>query len=114
MIMNNTLKARLAALTMAITLLVTSGGVSFAQDFEKGLETAEKGDYAPALREWGILAEQGNAKAQFNLGVMYAKGLGVSQDYKEAAKWFRKSAEQGHENAQYNLGLIYGLAPQQQ
>jgi TPR repeat protein len=112
--MHNTVKAGLAALVMAFTLLVTSGGASTAQDYQKGLQAYDKGDYATALREWGILAEQGNAKAQFNLGVMYAKGLGVSQDYKEAAKWFRKSAEQGHENAQYNLGLIYGLAPQQQ
>jgi hypothetical protein len=53
------------------------------------------------------LAEQGNAEAQYDLGVMYLRGQGVLQDYKEAVKWFRLSAEQGNANAQYNLGLLY-------
>ena len=45
--------------------------------------------------------------AQNNLGSMYQNGQGVSQDYKEAAKWYRLSAEQGNAVAQYNLGLSY-------
>jgi len=40
----------------------------------------ENGDYATALREWEPLAEQGNAYAQSNLSLMYAKGQGVPQD----------------------------------
>ncbi|NLK41150.1 MAG: sel1 repeat family protein, partial [Planctomycetes bacterium] len=52
-------------------------------------------------------AEQGHAAAQYNLGVMYANGQGVPQDYKEAVKWFRKAAEQGDADAQFNLGLMY-------
>ena len=51
--------------------------------------------------------EQGNASGQYNLGVMYDKGLGVLQDYKTAVKWYRLSAEQGYAPAQYNLGLMY-------
>ncbi len=65
------------------------------------------GAYAAALREWRPLAEQGNAKAQNNLGNMYYKGRGVPQDYPEAVKWYRKAAEQGHAMAQYNLGKKY-------
>ena len=38
---------------------------------------------------------QGNADAQFSLGVLYAEGRGVPQDYVEAARWFRRAAEQG-------------------
>ena len=45
-------------------------------------------------------AESGLAKAQLNLGVMYAKGEGVEQDFKEAVKWSRLAAEQGHAKAQ--------------
>ena len=60
-----------------------------------------------ALREWRPLAEQGNANAQFFLGVMYDKGQGVRQDLREAARWFRKAAEQGHAEAQFNLGAMY-------
>jgi TPR repeat protein len=33
------------------------------------------------------LAEQGDAKAQYNLGYMYREGKGVEQDFKEAVKW---------------------------
>jgi len=46
-------------------------------------------------------------RAQANLGTMYGNGLGVTQDDKEAEKWFRFAAEQGHSEAQYNLGVIY-------
>ena len=56
---------------------------------------------------WLPLAEQGDARAQHNLGLTYANGHGVPQDYKEAVKWFRLSAEQGDAGAQLNLGLMY-------
>jgi len=52
-------------------------------------------------------AEQGQAEAQYILGYMYSEGLGATQDYKEAANWYRKAAEQGHAKAQFNLGLMY-------
>ena len=52
-------------------------------------------------------AEQGNANAQFKLGLMYVKDKDVLQDYKQAVKWFTKAAEQGHAMAQYFLGLMY-------
>ena len=50
---------------------------------------------------------KGDAKAQYNLGLMYYNGQGVLQDYKEAVKWYRKSAEQGYAKAQHNLGVMY-------
>lgn len=52
-------------------------------------------------------ANQGDAVAQFNLGLDYTKGQGVPQDYAEAAKWYRKAADQGEAAAQYNLGRLY-------
>jgi TPR repeat protein len=55
--------------------------------------------------KWYRLAE---ARAQYNLGVSYGKGIGVvPQDYKEAIKWYRLAADQGFARAQYNLGLMY-------
>jgi TPR repeat protein len=45
--------------------------------------------------------------AQYNLGVLYDKGRGVSQDYAEAARWYRLAADQEHAWAQYNLGVLY-------
>ncbi len=54
-----------------------------------------------------IKAAQGDADAQFNLGVMYENGQGVPQGYAEAVKWYRKAAEQGFAPAQHNLGVMY-------
>lgn len=53
------------------------------------------------------LAEQGDAQAQFNLGVMYAKGDGVAQDHVEAVEWYRRAAEQGDASGQSSLGYKY-------
>jgi TPR repeat protein len=54
-------------------------------------------------------AEKGNAVGQYNLGQVYNQGLGVREDYTQAASWYRKAAEQGHAKAQYNLGYMYAL-----
>ena len=53
-------------------------------------------------------AEQGGAKAQLNLGLMYVNGRGVRQDYAQAAQWFSKAAEQGYAQEQFGLGVMYG------
>ena len=55
------------------------------------------------------LAEQGNAQAQYNLGVVYEDGWGVTIDGNEAVKWYRKSAEQGHAEAQSKMGMMYTI-----
>jgi hypothetical protein len=54
-----------------------------------------------------LAAEQGDANAQYYLGIMYDDGEGVLEDDKEAAKWYRLAAEQGHANAQSNLAFRY-------
>lgn len=54
-----------------------------------------------------IMENQGEAEAQYALGVSYEYGQGVKQNYKEAVKYYRKAAEQGHAAAQYNLGVCY-------
>ena len=48
--------------------------------------------------------DQGDAKAQIQLGNMYYKGQGVQQDYIKAMNWFRRAADQGLAKAQYYLG----------
>jgi uncharacterized protein len=53
------------------------------------------------------LAEQGDAQAQFMLGVMYDTGHAGPQDYAEAVKWYRMAAEQGHAYATHGLGFMY-------
>ena len=58
------------------------------------------------LKEIQNLAKQGNASAQFELGVMYYKGEEVSKDYLKSFKWFQKAADSGLPEAQFNLGLL--------
>ncbi|HHV6976807.1 TPA: tetratricopeptide repeat protein [Haemophilus influenzae] len=77
------------------------------QKFQQDLTAYEQSDYQTAFKLWLPLAEQGNADAQFNLGLMYYNGRGVKQDDFEAVKWFRKAAEQGDADAQFNLGVMY-------
>ena len=72
-----------------------------------GLNQTVWADDASVFRETLLLAKQGVAEAQFNLGTMYDSGQGVRQNYAEAVRWHRKAAEQGNAKAQYNLGLMY-------
>ena len=67
----------------------------------------EEQDFVEAVKWYRLAAAQGNAAAQFNLGLMYEEGQGVEQDYAEAVKWYRLAAEQGNAAAQFNLGLMY-------
>jgi len=71
-------------------------------------------DYAEAMKWFRKAAEQGDAQAQRNLGIMYHGGQGVSQDYGEAMKWFRKAAEQGDAQAQNNLAWLLATCPDDQ
>jgi TPR repeat protein len=64
-------------------------------------------NYAEAMKWYRKAADQGNAAAQNNLGVMYDEGQGVPQNYAEAMKWYRKAADRGFDKAQYNLGNMY-------
>ena len=96
---------RIISLTLAV--FFGSVGTSWGADFNKGVAAVQSGDFATALREWTPLAKQGDADAQFSLGVMYEKGEGVAKDNKAAVKWYTLAAEQGLVNAQFNLGVMY-------
>ncbi len=65
-------------------------------------------EYAEAVKWYRRAAEQGDARAQNNLGIMYDECRGVPQDDAEALKWYRRAAEQGHALAQSQLGVMYG------
>jgi len=58
-------------------------------------------------KEFRVSAEQGNAEAQYNLAMLYDRGIGVENNDIEALKWYRQAAEQGYAKAQYNLGMMY-------
>jgi TPR repeat protein len=62
-----------------------------------------------AVESTRVLAERGVADAQFSLGLNFANGVGVAQDFAQAAMWYLKAAEQSHPLAQFNLGRMYAL-----
>ncbi len=74
---------------------------------DQGVAAYGRADYATAYRMWRLLADQGNADAQYFLGYMYSDGQGVAHDDAAAVSWWRKAAEQGVAEAAYNLGVRY-------
>ncbi len=93
-------------IALAVALLASPATPGWA-GFDEGRAAYALGDYGAALRELKPLAEQGDARAQFNLAIMYDRGEGVAQDYAEAVTWYRRAARQGHALAQSNLGVMY-------
>ena len=87
-------------------LLFSLIGVSSA-DFGDGLDAYNAGDHKTAFQIWLALAEEGDVKAQYNVGWMNAYGIGALQDYEGAVNWYRKSADQDFVHAQFNLGNMY-------
>ncbi len=99
----------LPILCLTLAVLLWGTGEGWSADFQKATDAYNRGDYATALREIKPLAEQGDADAQYNLGLMYSNGRGVPQNHKTAVKWWRLAAEQGHAGAQAKLGAMYAL-----
>jgi TPR repeat protein len=64
-------------------------------------------DDAEAVRWFRKAADQGDAGAQNNLGVMYEQGRGgLVKDEAEAIRWYGKAADQGYSRAQNNLARL--------
>jgi uncharacterized protein len=84
----------------AAMLLVLSSALPVAAGPLEDAATAfNRRDYATALRLVRPLAEQGDATAQYNLGIFYDNGLAVPQDHVRALMWFTLAASQGKEGA---------------
>ncbi len=96
---------RTATLMLAVVVVLVAAPAW--ADFKAGKEAYYRGDYDTALKEWRPLAEQGDAKSQNALGVLYREGKGVPRDFRNARRWFRLAAEQGYAGGQYNLGMMY-------
>jgi len=72
----------------------------------RGVEKNDREAFAWMVRA----AEQGHARAQFNLGAMYETGRGVVKNKRDAVAWYRKAAEQGFAEAQARLQAIVSLS----
>ncbi|MGY9106447.1 MAG: tetratricopeptide repeat protein, partial [Alphaproteobacteria bacterium] len=102
-------RATLLTLT-AIMIAILGGGLVWlwpSQPPPNGLVAFEQGDYGAAFQFWFSDAEQGDPKAQYNLGLLYRDGRGVARDADQAIRWFESAAEKGMPQAQVNLAAIY-------
>ena len=78
----------------------------YEENFD-GMEVCED-EYVCHIPDAFLLKEELECvKCQYNLGVVYHKGLGVPVDFEKARKWYTKAAEQGLAEAQNNLGCMY-------
>ncbi len=76
-------------------------------DFDAGIAAYHANDLPLAYKKFLAAAKEGHADSQFNVALMYEKGIGVGKDEKEAVVWYGKAASQGNGNAQFNLGVLY-------
>jgi len=79
----------------------------FAGTYDSGFEAFQANQLKTALDIWSPLAKQGNADAQFGIGVLYNSGSEIEQNSELAFEWFSKAADQGYAGAQFNLGNEY-------
>lgn len=82
---NGGIQMELRTALLALALL-TAPLPALAQSVDDAAAAFKAGNYAEAYRIWHPHALNGNAGAQFSLGVLYANGWGVAQDYAEAAR----------------------------
>ncbi len=76
-------------------------------NFQDAVDAFERGDYDAAFPGFLSGAEAGYVAAQYNLALMYRRGLGVPQDLAKAAEWYLRTARQGDARAQLAIGLMY-------
>ena len=99
---------------LALTFLFLFSGSGYGDDFQDGMDAYDRKDYKEAVKWWKLSAEQGHAKAQYNLGLMYAKGTGVPQDYVSAYMWWNIAGSNGHKDAVRNRNIVEKKMTKQQ
>lgn len=85
---------------LALSVVLATGSVGFGQDFKASLSAYDNGDYVTALREFRLLAEQGDAAAQYNLGVI--------RDRVYAHMWVNIAVSRGNESSRIIRDIIAG------
>ncbi len=103
--MKRTLHLNSASLALLVAFSLLSSPVRAG--LNEGLAAYQAGNIPLAVKEFRACAEKGEAGCQFNVALMYERGIGVSKDEKEALAWYRKAALQGNSLAQFNLAVLY-------
>jgi TPR repeat protein len=101
--------AKVTSLILLCSMLFASG--AFAAEKKAAMKPdeaqAQDKQNPNAVANFDAAAKDGHADSQFNVALMYEKGIGVGKDEKEAVVWYGRSASQGNAGAQFNLGVLY-------
>ena len=75
--------------------------------FDEAASAFSSGNYSEAIKTLRPLANNGDPRSQYAMGIMSEKGFGMPVNFRQAADWYLKAAKQGNTDAQYNLGAMY-------
>ena len=93
------------AFLLLLSLIVSTG--VFADSYEQGKSAYLAENYSETIKYWSLPELEKNAQAQFGLGVIYMRGIGVEKDTSIGVKYYAKASKLGLSSASYNLGLAY-------
>lgn len=102
--MDRAMKLFFRRVLFAVALAVC--GVARA-DFQDAVDAYDGGNYLYAFDEFRELALNGDAAAQYRLGLMYDKGEGVARDERQALSWYVRAAGQDDTRAQFAVAEMY-------
>lgn len=90
-----------------IVLILVIGFMSIIVNADMSNDERNKIRHSEPFWKMYTDALRGNEQAQFEVGVMFERGIGVDLNQTQAAKWYEKAAIQGHKDAQFNIGIMY-------
>jgi TPR repeat protein len=102
-------------LIVACSVSLLSCTSSPVKNYNDAIALLEKGDRKTAHEIFVLLSDQGDDRAQYQLGQMYDYGQGVDHNIDKAVYWYERASAAGNKQAQHSLGVIYivgrGLMP---
>jgi hypothetical protein len=105
------MKAFILAIFISLSAIISAKADNTAVhpdiDYDTAMEMLQAGNYLDALKSFGLSAKKGNQDAQYQIGLMFLEGQGVSASAEDAAYWFRKAAQNGHAASQFEIGYCF-------
>lgn len=99
------------AVALSACSSVNEGPSAFSTQYQTAINAIDQGNYREGLAALKKLAAEGDANAQYDLGVIYRDGLyGESVNVAKAADLFKKSADQGVAPAAHDLAQLQPTA----
>ncbi len=96
---------------LIFTTIVIEAELAKANDYERAYEALAAEDYKTAVYYLSFFASNGDARSQYNMGILYRDGLGFEKNSSAALAWFLLAAEQKHVLANYAVGLLLRDGP---